>query len=258
MSRLVTAVAVILAALAVPFRAGAEWPYLTEEASTLREGGWSASVGVSHTWQDSRLLRGGKGVLWTFPEVEASLGVGPHAEVSAQYELLWFDPADGGEAAYESGDVRLWTKLALFPNTLEGFSFRFGVKLPNASDRRGLGTDETDAFLTGLWDVSVGPVLVSLNAGLGILGDRSKVGSQDDVFTWGACARLPLAGGRFRVGLDAAGYSGPYGLRRKRDFATYGVVLDWVLGRWRLSLGGRRGTQDALSWGWIAGLTYQR
>ncbi|GAB4260546.1 MULTISPECIES: hypothetical protein [Deferrisoma] len=238
--------------------ARAEWPYLTEEASTLGERGWSASLGVSRTWQHSEFLRGGKGVLWTFPEVEATLGVGPHAEVSAQYELLWFDPADDREGSYESGDVRLWTKLSLFPETLRGFSFRFGVKLPNASDRRGLGTDETDVFLTGLWDVEAGPVLVSLNAGLGILGDPTKNGSQDDVFTWAGAARLPLAGGRFRVGVDAAGYSGPFGVHRKRDFATYGVVLDWVLGRWRLSLGGRRGTQDALGWGWVAGVTYGR
>ncbi len=73
-----------------PFRAWALWPYVTEPASTLPEGTYSVSVGAGRMWQDSRWLRGGKGTLWTLPEVEARIGVGSHAEVSAYYEYLVF------------------------------------------------------------------------------------------------------------------------------------------------------------------------
>ena len=246
---------VALALMAVPPGARAEWPYLTEEAGTLPLGRYSVSVGVSQSWQHSRLLRGGEGVLWTLPEAEVTLGVGPHAEVSARYEILWFHPADGAGSTYESGDLRLWTKLAVLPGTLRGVSFRFGVKLPNASERHGLGTDETDAFLEALWGLRLWGADVSLNAGLGLLGATDRNRSQDDVFTWGGAVRRPL-GRAFRVGLDAAGYSGPYGMHRKRDFATVGLVLDWCTGDWRVSLGARRGVQDALGWGWVAGVTW--
>jgi len=238
-------------------RAGAEWPYLTEEASTLGEGHYSLSAGVSRTWQDSAALPGGNGVLWTFPEVEVTLGLGPHADVSGSYALLWLDPANGEDAAYESGDVRLWTKLRLFPAYLSDASLRFGVKIPNASEDRGLGTDETDFFLTGLYDLYLGRAVLSLNAGLGLLGSTERNQSQDDVFTWGAALRGPVWR-RLWVGFEAAGYTGPFGRKRKMDYATLGAVFGWHGERWRFDLGGRRGVQDALSWGWVAGVTYER
>ncbi len=257
MRRSVPALALALAVAAFPFRVVAEWPYLTEEASTQGEGHVSVAVGVSRTWQDSAELPGGTGVLWTLPEVDVTIGVGPHAEVSASYGLFWFDPGGGGESTYESGDLRLWTKLRLFPSQIQDLSLRFGAKLPNAGNEGGLGTDETDFFLAALYDLRFGTAVLSLNAGLGLLGSPERNQSQDDVFTWGAALRGPLWR-RLWVGCEAGGYSGPFGLERKMDYATLAAVLGWHGERWRFDVAGRRGVQDALSWGWAAGVTYER
>jgi len=256
-NRIVTWMLSAVCALLLTAPASAEWPYLTEEAATGGEGYYTASIGVSRTWQDSDRLPGGNGVLWTFPEVELTLGVGPHADVTASYALLWFDPANGEDAAYESGDVRLWTKLGLFPGRFSGASLRFGVKIPNASEDRGLGTDETDFFLQGLYDMPLGQAVLSVNAGLGLLGSTERNQSQDDVFTWGAALRGPLWR-KLWVGFDAAGYTGPFGRERKMDFATFGAVFGWHEEHWRFDVAGRRGVQDSLSWGWVAGVTYER
>ena len=247
--------AFLLWTLGGPLRAWALWPYATEPASTLPEGTYSVSVGVGRTWQDSRWLRGGRGTLWTLPEVEARLGVGPHAEVSAYYEYLAF--RGGGRSAwvYDSGDLRLWTKLGVLPRLLRGLSLRFGMKLPNASEREGLGTDETDVFLVGLWEARLGRLELNLNGGLGLLGNPNKKASQDDVFVWAGSVRLRMGGG-WLLGTEAYGYSGPFGLHRKRDFATLAAVVSWCRGPWALGLAGRRGVQDALGWGWVLGVTF--
>lgn len=243
--------------LALARGAGAQWPYLTEEASVVGEGRYSVTLGASRTWQDTPFVPGGKGLLWRLPEVEGTLGVGPQAEVSFQYEYLHFDPAGGGTSHDGSGDLRLWTKLVLFPSRVQDLGLRFGVKLPNAPDEHNLGTDMTDFLSSLLWDLHLGVAHVSLNAGLGILGSPEEGQGQDDVFTWGGALRVP-AGRGLELGFDAAGQSGPYGLDRKRSFATLSAVGTWRVGRWRVDLAGRRGVRDSLGWGWAAGLSYDR
>lgn len=243
--------------LGIASSSSAQWPYLTEEASVVGEGRYSVTLGASRTWQDTPFLPGGRGVLWRLPEVEGTLGVGPQAEVSFQYEFLRFEPAGDGAAHDGSGDLRLWTKLVLFPSRFQDLGLRFGVKLPNAPDEHGLGTDMTDFLASLLWDLRLGPARVSLNGGVGILGSPEEGQGQDDVWTWGTALRLP-ASERLELGFDAAGQSGPYGKDRKRSFATMSVVGTWRAGPWRLDLAGRRGARDARAWGWAAGITYER
>jgi hypothetical protein len=184
------------------------------------------------------------------PEAEARLGVGPHAEVSANYEVFWLQPSDGGDAVYDSGDVRLWTKLTLLPAYLRGVAVRFGVKLPNAANEHGLGTDEADVFLMGLYDFQVGGLEGTVNLGLGILGDPEHNSAQNDVLTWAGSLRAPLPRG-FRLGGEASGWADGH-----HQPTTFALVLDWTWQRWRLSLAGRRGVRDALSWGEVVGVTY--
>ncbi len=253
MSRPALLLLALLAAWAPPARA--LWPYATEPASTLPEGTYTVSVGVGRAWHDSPRLRGGRGVLWTFPEAEARIGVGPHAEVSAFYEYLSFRPRGRGTWLYDSGDLRLWTKLGILPGRVAGLGLRFGMKLPNASEQEGLGTDETDVFLMGLWEARLGRVALNLNGGLGLLGNPNRAASQDDVFVWAGSIRLG-AGRGWELGAEAYGHSGPFGVHRKRDFATLAGVVSWSRGPWTVSVAGRRGIQDALGWGWLFGITF--
>lgn len=254
------------AVLALAFLGGentrAEWPYLTEEASNLTLGQYSLSVGVGRTVQQKAfrqfgvLLTPREGTLWTLPEVEGTLGVGPRAEVSLHYQVLYFEPEGGGAGRSGSGDLRLWTKLGLFAREVHRGALRFGVKVPSASDQDGLGTDEADVHLQALWDLALGPALLSLNAGLAILGDPTKNHSQDDLVTWGTALRGPVWR-RLWAGAEATGESGPFGVDRRRDFVTLGSVLGWRAERWRFSAAGRRGVGDARDWGWLVGLTHE-
>lgn len=244
------------AALGALGTARAEWPVLAEEASNLPWGGYSISAGVSRTDQDSRDLPGGKGTRWTLPELHGTLGLGPRAEVSFDYDFFYLDRSGGGDAA-ESGDLRLWTKLVLLPGERQTLSLRFGVKLPNAHDENGLGTDETDFFASLLYGARAGPATVALNAGLGVLGDPERDQTQNDVFTWAAAVGVPVWKA-LSATVDASGSSGPFGVGRREDYAAFGVVLDWGSGPWRFSAAGRKGIEDAESWGWVAGVTYAR
>ncbi|MFU8856069.1 MAG: hypothetical protein ACNA8S_03580 [Deferrisomatales bacterium] len=241
----------------------AEWPYLTEEASTLAPGRYSLSAGVGRTVQQRAARESGvllsprEGTLWALPELEGTLGVGRRAEVSIHYQALYFEPEGSGGSRYGSGDLRLWTKLGVVAGETHGGALRFGFKVPSASDADGLGTDEADVYLQALWDVALGPALLSANGGLAILGDPARNSSQDDVLTWGAALRGPLWRG-LRGGGEAAGQSGPFGVGRKRDFFTLGAVLGWHAPGWRIDLAGRRGLGDARNWGWLAGFTHER
>ena len=234
----------------------AEWPVLTEEATNLPWGGYSLSVGVGRADQDSSDLPGGDGNLWTLPEFHGTLGLGPRAEASFDYELFYLERSGHGDV-YESGDLRLWTKFVLFPGDRQTVSLRFGVKLPNAHDENGLGTDETDFFASLLYGARIGAATATLNAGLGVLGDPERNQQQDDVFTWAAAVRVPVWKALSGT-VDASGYSGPFGVGRRKDFATFAAVLDWDAGPWRFSGAGRQGVADAEAWGWVVGVTYAR
>ncbi len=249
----VVAVLLLLGGLVIGPQARGEWPYRTEEASNLVWGEYCLSAGVGRTDQDSRRLPGGKGVLWTLPEIEGTLGLGARGEVSFQYEVLLHEDRDG-DRTFDSGDLRLWTKVVLLPTTVQTLSLRFGAKLPNASSNSGLGTDETDFFALGLYDLLLGPVQVSLNGGIGILGDPDEAPSQDDVFLWaGAVRTRPVDG--FALGLDV---SGQVGTGDVGDQALFALVLDWRIGGLRLSAAGRQGVKEADSWGVVVGATYDR
>ncbi|MHB8766564.1 MAG: hypothetical protein ACYDA8_19815 [Deferrisomatales bacterium] len=246
----------LLALLGAPGVGLADWPYLTEEASTLGPGRSNLAAGVTRTLQKTDHQRGGKGVLWTYPGLEGTLGVGPHAEVSFQYELLWFDPADGASGRYDSGDLRLWTKLGVAPSWVDGLAVLFGVKLPNASDDRALGTDETDVFLGALYGFGLGPARADLNLGVGILGDPRRPGAQNDLLTWGGSLRTPVGKG-VEAGVDLVGRADPLHWNHTRDYVILSGVLGWRRGAWLASLAVRQGYAAYEGWGWALGLTWE-
>lgn len=250
--------------LAVAAPATAEWPYLTEGAATLPSGQVALSVGAGRTERQTEYRQNGvlltppKGVLWSLPELQGRVGVGPRAEVSADYVYYYFDPEDSGDSTYESGDLRLWTKVVFLSGVAYTVSGRVGVKVPTASSTRGIGTDNADVFLGFLGDLRLGPAELSGNLGVGILGDPTKNQHQDDVLTWGALVRAPVGAG-LQAGVEAAGYSGPFGLKRERRFTTFGAVFGWQgAGPLRADLAVRRGVEDDRFWQWLVGVTYTR
>lgn len=240
--------------------AAADWPYLVEEASNLTAGQSSLSMGVSRTRQRSSyrqfgvLLTPDKGTLWTLPEIQASLGLGDNAEVSAEYAYLRFEPENGGDAVHQAGDLKLWTKLSALSGQSANIACRFGMKIPSSSNEDGLGTDEADVFLEALFGADFGRVRVDLNAGLEIMGDPTKEQAQDDLYVYGASIKVPL-GAKFTVGLDALAVSGPFHVLKERNFASLAAIAGWRGQDWGFNLAVRETRWDAESLGWIFGVT---
>jgi hypothetical protein len=110
------------------------------------------------------------------------------------------------------GDFTFWTKFALMSEYSSGigFSFRFGVQLPNASNESGLGIDEMNFYSSLLFQKHFAGIW-ALNFGAGILGDPTLVGQQHDVFIYGIGYTLPVSDATY-LRLEYAGRRGHEGL----------------------------------------------
>ena len=85
---------------------------------------------------------------------------------------------EDGTRVIGGGDVRLGAAVRLRSAAVEVWLDQ-EVKLPNASDERQLGTDETD-WQGRCWGGWNGPLRVDAAAGLAILGDPNHFAAQDD------------------------------------------------------------------------------
>ena len=111
------------------------------------------------------------------------------ASVRASYagQALWMPD---GSRVIGSGDVRLGTHARLVDRSAEIW-LESEIKLPNAPDESGLGTDETD-WLGRCWVRWNGPLRVEAGVGLAILGSPNAFASQDDALVTDLRLTLPL------------------------------------------------------------------
>ncbi len=99
--------------------------------------------------------------------------------------------APGANSANDTGDFILSTKIKLRSETKKGPSlgFRFGVQLPNSSQGRGIGLNQTNAFgaiLVGKKFGRDGRFNTFGNLGIAILTAPTQLFTQNDVVTYGA------------------------------------------------------------------------
>jgi hypothetical protein len=97
----------------------------------------------------------------------------------------------GANSANDTGDFILSTKIKLRSETKKGPSlgFRFGVQLPNSSQGRGIGLNQTNAFgaiLVGKKFGRDGRFNTFGNLGIAILTAPTQLFTQNDVITYGA------------------------------------------------------------------------
>jgi hypothetical protein len=176
-------------------------PLVTEEAQTLPSGVAEGILGVAY-FKDLRFpaftpagaLR--SQTLLGLPQFGFRIGAGGWVEIQASYEVLYLDEtAANGQTnwQYDSGDIRLSTKgwIARQRGFWPALGVRFGTKLPNASRKRGLGTDDTDFGIDALVSEDFGPCAVHANMGLLLLGNSGPIighsfdaGGQDDLFNY--------------------------------------------------------------------------
>jgi hypothetical protein len=184
------------------------------------------------------------------PVVGLRIGLGPHAELQVDYRFLFTDPGVEDQGSIiGTGDAQLAVKLRLpwSPSRSTAVGLKLATKLPNATERNRLGTDETDVLLLAVGHHDFGRLRLIANGGLGILGDTDTPQAQDDVdllrvaLVWpraeprafalewtgqlSSDPRLELGelrlGGRFRTGALSWDLAAGFGTR--------GVSPDWSL-----------------------------
>jgi len=136
-------------------------------------------AGFSHLEKDDDLI--------SFPAVRIRFSSAGLVELQADYEFLYRTRGDLS-SVYGSGDLTLWTKVRFTSqnqNNFASFGLRFGVKLPNANDKDGLGTDQTDFFAALLLSRKSDKFQGHINLGIAILDDPFKLRSQQDMMLLG-------------------------------------------------------------------------
>ncbi len=123
------------------------------------------------------------------PHLQVEISFASRVAVELDY-ALWLihqrDQATGIEPledGYGSGDLRIRSRFGVLleQGWWPAVAVQVGVKLPNARDRSGFGTDETDVELGVLITRRLGPLDLHGNVSLGILGDPTERAAQDDV-----------------------------------------------------------------------------
>lgn len=136
------------------------------------------------------------------PRLTASLHLGGVAGVEVDYAILgvaWregsVDDRNSSQGGVGSGDVSLLSRFAVLKRDglIPSISLGFSVKLPDADDREGFGTDETDLWLEARVSGKARGVRWDGRVAFGILGDPVARAGQDDVwsFSLGASGRVP-------------------------------------------------------------------
>ena len=98
--------------------------------------------------------------------------------------------APGANSTNDTGDFTLWTKFKLRAETPSGPSlgFRFGVQLPNSSQGRGIGLNQTNAYgqiLVGKKFGRNGRMNTFGNVGIAIITAPTQLFTQNDMLTYG-------------------------------------------------------------------------
>jgi hypothetical protein len=197
--------ALLFALLCVVGARAQQRPLLTEDVDIIETGTIRLEAGIDFM-QDARFpLSGLTGDLTRVGVIGINVGLSPNVEFQIDGVLQNYlsinsvtvpPPIPLGFAPLTTnstngfGDFTLSTKIKLRAETKSGPSlgFRFGVQLPNSSQRRGIGTNQTNAYgmvLVGKKFGERGRVNLFGNLGIGILSAPLQPFVQNDVLLYG-------------------------------------------------------------------------
>jgi len=172
-------------------------PLLTEDPRLIANGSFVMESGFGYAHRARFPLSGLGGDEYSVFVNGLNFGLGPRAEfqINGVVQNLLHVSENGSGWRNDWGDWSFSTKIKVLPEThvLPIISFRPTVVLPNSNDSRGIGVNSTQVFGSILTGKSVGSAFVFGNTGLGILTDTVHVRAQQDVFTYGLAAVLPLS-----------------------------------------------------------------
>ncbi len=141
--------------------------------------------------------------------------------------VVWPD----GSSAQGSGDLTLGSTVQLLEKGSLALLLDWSVKLPNAPDDTGLGSDETDTALSIFANWRRESISLLAGGGLAILGDPLQFANQDDAPLASLSAswtRGPLAA-QIRSGGRLASARNPADLRSALAL-SWSILDDWKIG----------------------------
>jgi hypothetical protein len=201
MSRLLF-IFVLLVTVVIP-GAAQQRPLITEDVDIIPPGSIRIEAGLDFMQGARYTVSGINGDLTRVGVIGISFGMSPNVEfqvegVAQNYVSINsrgpsatpLDLLPGANSTHDTGDFTLAAKFKLRNETRRGPSlgFRFGVELPNSSQRKGIGINQTNAFGSILVGKKFGPdgrFNTFGNIGLAILTAPTELFSQNDVLTYG-------------------------------------------------------------------------
>lgn len=204
--------AVLLSLLCIVGASAQQRPLLTEDVDIIPPGSLRIQVGVDFMQNAKFPVSGLTGDLTRVGVVGINVGLAPNVELQINGVLqnflsinsvtvpppipLSFVPTNT-ISTNDVGDFTLATKIKVRAETKRGPSLgiRFGVKLPNSNQARGIGLNTTDAFGSILFGKKFGRdgrVNTFGNLGLAILTAPTGLFTQNDVLTYGFASIVRL------------------------------------------------------------------
>lgn len=193
-------------------------PLITERAETLQKDHFLFDIGVELLQDAVFTFSGLEGDLTRIGVLGVRFGAADNVEVQVLgtiQDILSIEnrfPAPNtpnlnfsGDSTSDFGDFTIATKVLMKKeqDRWPGIAMRFGFQMPNTSNERGLGNDETNVFSSFLVQKQFGQLQLFTELGLAILGDPVSPGAQDDLFTYGLALLYPV---REQINLVADAY----------------------------------------------------
>lgn len=222
-------------------------PLEIEPVETVRKGYIRAEVGVEFLQGTVFRLSGLEGDLTRLGVAKLRMGLGEIVEVQmagVAHNFLSIDrrfPAPNsdnlsfdGNSTRDFGDLVVATKVRLLPERhgWPALGARFATQLPNASNKKGIGTDEMSFLNSLLVEKSLGDARLVGNFGLLILGDPVEGGAQDDLFAYGLGLFVPVHP-QIHLAGELFGRAGPGGIGTEESAVVrVGVQIEGAGMRW--------------------------
>ncbi len=160
-------------------------PFRTQDAEPIEPGTLILDIGAAYRDAAKDFGMPDRESQWNLAATRVTIGLGRIVEAQLDGAIVIVPEVDGNTHT-DSGDWTLGTKVRfLAPGKRRpAMSLLWEVKLPNASNEKGGGTDEVDFFGHILIGRRFAERRNALHAslGIGLLGDPAANGAQDDVF----------------------------------------------------------------------------
>ncbi len=182
-------------------------PLVTQEVEVIAPGEVLIQFGVEYLQRAHFPLSGLEGDLTRVGVISLHFGLSRRMELQiegtirnflsvSEQRTAFIQPilTQGGTSTDDTGDFTLAAKIKLFSERgrRPALGFRFGFEAPTSDERRGIGLNTTNIFLTILLQKHFGRLNTFANVGVGILQGPAGLFTQNDVLLFGLGAVLPV------------------------------------------------------------------